>query len=86
MADSPTFGRHAHASVQSGHDRAPAGTDADYFLLSFAKELDASLLQMPGGGLGLTWLDGRNNSSFGALSWMFYGNLFLHWYAGLLSP
>jgi hypothetical protein len=25
VADSPTFGRHAHASVQSGHDRAPAG-------------------------------------------------------------
>jgi hypothetical protein len=24
VADSPTFGRHAHASVQSGHDRAPA--------------------------------------------------------------
>ena len=23
VADSPTFGRHAHASVQSGHDRAP---------------------------------------------------------------
>src|SRR5687767_11184649 len=25
VADSPTFGRHAHASVQSGHDRAPTG-------------------------------------------------------------
>ena len=25
VADSPTLGRHAHASVQSGHDRAPAG-------------------------------------------------------------
>jgi len=24
--------------------------------------------------------------AFGALSWMFFGNLFLHWYAGLLSP
>ena len=24
--------------------------------------------------------------AFGGLSWMFYGNLFLHWYAGLLSP
>jgi len=24
--------------------------------------------------------------AFGALSWMFLGNLFLHWYAGLLSP
>jgi leader peptidase (prepilin peptidase)/N-methyltransferase len=23
--------------------------------------------------------------AFGALNWMFYGNLFLHWYAGLLS-
>jgi leader peptidase (prepilin peptidase) / N-methyltransferase len=24
--------------------------------------------------------------AFGALSWMLFGNLFLHWYAGLLSP
>ena len=24
--------------------------------------------------------------AFGALSWMFFGNLFLHWYAGLVSP
>ncbi len=24
--------------------------------------------------------------AFGALSWMFFGNLFLHWYAALLSP
>jgi hypothetical protein len=25
VADSPTCGQHAHASVQSGHDRVPAG-------------------------------------------------------------
>ena len=33
------------ALVVAGHiHQAPAGTDADYFLLSFAKELDASLV------------------------------------------
>ena len=31
--------------VDAGHIRqAPAGTDADYFLLSFARELDASIV------------------------------------------
>jgi prepilin signal peptidase PulO-like enzyme (type II secretory pathway) len=24
--------------------------------------------------------------AFGAISWMFFGDLFLRWYAGLLSP
>jgi len=33
------------ALVQAGEiKQAPAGTDADYFILSFARELDASVL------------------------------------------
>ena len=38
-------GAHYESLVGSGEiHQAPAGTDADYFLLSFAKELDASLV------------------------------------------
>jgi len=35
----------AHSSVKAGEiQQAPAGTDADYFILTFARELDASVL------------------------------------------
>ena len=38
-------GAHYESLVGAGEiHQAPAGTDADYFLLSFAKELDASLV------------------------------------------
>ncbi len=38
-------GAHYESLVGSGEiHQAPAGTDADYFLLSFARELDASLV------------------------------------------
>ncbi len=39
--DGAAYERLVHAGVIH---QAPAGTDADYFLLSFAKELDASLV------------------------------------------